>query len=152
MNQFEGDTPNTPAANEESRASSVLGDSVSRKSTPLEEQIPSHLVEKAEGIRRAGDSRDLDALVSYAISEGGFLRDDLRQLACVWNIPPLDEAELMNKLGPILLQCNQGRQHEALTAWKELPQHRDEDQVQLDVNRSFVYYPDGKLSDLSATA
>lgn len=25
--------------------------------------------------------------------------------------------------------------------WKELPRHRDEDQVQLDVNRSFIYYP-----------
>jgi hypothetical protein len=27
------------------------------------------------------------------------------------------------------------------TSWKELPRHRDEDQVQLDVDRSFVYYP-----------
>lgn len=27
--------------------------------------------------------------------------------------------------------------------WKELPRHRDEDQVQLDVNRSFVHYPSG---------
>lgn len=30
-----------------------------------------------------------------------------------------------------------------LSAWKELPPHRDEDQVQLDVNRAFVYYPNG---------
>lgn len=51
---------------------------------------------------------------------------------------------LMSGLGPILLQSNRGRQHDALTTWKELPQHRDEDQVQLDVNRSFVYYPNGK--------
>lgn len=27
--------------------------------------------------------------------------------------------------------------------WKELPRHQDEDQVQLDVNRSFVHYPNG---------
>jgi TBC1 domain family member 20 len=27
--------------------------------------------------------------------------------------------------------------------WKELPPHRDEEQVQLDVNRAFVYYPNG---------
>lgn len=27
--------------------------------------------------------------------------------------------------------------------WRQLPRHRDEDQVQLDVNRSFVYYPIG---------
>lgn len=26
-------------------------------------------------------------------------------------------------------------------SWKELPRHRDEDQVQLDVNRAFIYYP-----------
>lgn len=25
--------------------------------------------------------------------------------------------------------------------WKKLPKHQDEDQVQLDVNRSFIYYP-----------
>lgn len=30
------------------------------------------------------------------------------------------------------------------TPYTELPPHRDEDQVQLDVNRSFVYYPSGR--------
>jgi hypothetical protein len=29
------------------------------------------------------------------------------------------------------------------TDWKELPEHREEGQVELDVNRSFVYYPTG---------
>ena len=29
--------------------------------------------------------------------------------------------------------------------WKDLPKHRDEDQVQLDVDRSFIYYPNGIL-------
>lgn len=28
-------------------------------------------------------------------------------------------------------------------SWKELPTHRDENQVQLDVDRSFIYYPNG---------
>lgn len=28
-------------------------------------------------------------------------------------------------------------------AWKEFPCHKDEYQVQLDVNRSFVHYPNG---------
>ena len=28
--------------------------------------------------------------------------------------------------------------------WQSLPRHRDEDQVQLDVDRSFIYYPDSK--------
>ena len=27
--------------------------------------------------------------------------------------------------------------------WRELPEHREEGQVELDVNRSFVYYPTG---------
>lgn len=29
--------------------------------------------------------------------------------------------------------------------WKEMPRHRDEDQVQLDVNRAFIYYPNSML-------
>jgi len=34
-------------------------------------------------------------------------------------------------------------------SWKGLPKHRDEDQVQLDVNRSFIYYPnDQSMKDL----
>lgn len=27
--------------------------------------------------------------------------------------------------------------------WEQLARHKDEDQVQLDVNRSFIYYPQG---------
>ena len=42
----------------------------------------SRLAEKADAIRKACDLQDLDALVSYAASKGGFLQDDLRQLAC----------------------------------------------------------------------
>lgn len=42
----------------------------------------SRLAEKADAIRKACDLQYLDALVSYATSEGGFLQDDLRQLAC----------------------------------------------------------------------
>jgi len=30
--------------------------------------------------------------------------------------------------------------------WKALPKHRDEDQVQLDVDRSFIYYPNNQSS------
>jgi hypothetical protein len=30
-------------------------------------------------------------------------------------------------------------------AWRTLPKHRDEDQVRLDVDRSFIYYPNGAL-------
>lgn len=33
---------------------------------------------------------------------------------------------------------------EHVADWKALPPHRDEEQVKLDVNRSFVYYPSGE--------
>ncbi|KAL4911286.1 hypothetical protein BDW74DRAFT_142710 [Aspergillus multicolor] len=89
------------------------------------------MAEKAEAIRTACGSRDIDALVSHATSEGGFLRDELRRLA--W---------------PILLQYDKGIQKPLLPE-SDLPPHRDEEQVQLDVNRSFVYYPDCPDDELS---
>jgi hypothetical protein len=39
--------------------------------------------EKTNAIRLACDTRDIDALITLATSEGGFLQDDLRQLACM---------------------------------------------------------------------
>ena len=35
--------------------------------------------------------------------------------------------------------------------WKSLDCHRDEDQVQLDVNRSFIFYPNGMRPPLGPT-
>jgi hypothetical protein len=57
-------------------------------------------------------------------------------------------------LGPILIGLTtdltqDGPDHatrndqEVESDWKQLEHHRDEDQVQLDVNRSFIYYPNG---------
>lgn len=57
-------------------------DSDKERLTPLKELVSSQAAEKADAIHRACDLRDLDALVLYATSEGGFLRDDLRQQAC----------------------------------------------------------------------
>lgn len=37
---------------------------------------------KADAIRQACKSRDLEALAAHGISEGGFLEDELRQMAC----------------------------------------------------------------------
>ncbi|KAL4997334.1 rab-GTPase-TBC domain-containing protein [Aspergillus recurvatus] len=87
---------------------------------------------KAEAIRTACDLHDIDALVSHATSEGGFLRDELRQLA--W---------------PILLQSDKDT-HNTLSPESVLPPHRDEEQIQLDVNRSFVYYPECPDDELSS--
>ncbi|KAL4881250.1 rab-GTPase-TBC domain-containing protein [Aspergillus karnatakaensis] len=80
---------------------------------------------KSEEIRKACELYDIDALISHAASEGGFLRDELRRIA--W---------------PLLLQSHQNTQENTLSPVDDLPPHRDEEQVQLDVNRSFVYYPE----------
>lgn len=51
--------------------------------------------------------------------------------------PPIDEKDGDNALSanPDAAPLNDD--------WKDLPRHKDEDQVQLDVNRSFVHYPNG---------
>ncbi|OIW32139.1 GTPase-activating protein gyp10 [Coniochaeta ligniaria NRRL 30616] len=91
--------------------------------------------EKLQAVSEACKWRNLDQLRALAESKGGFLSDELRQQA--W---------------PILLGINPEGLNEDLDAsWKELPKHRDEDQVQLDVDRSFVYYPQDRTeSHLSA--
>ncbi|KXT14209.1 hypothetical protein AC579_7552 [Pseudocercospora musae] len=67
--------------------------------------------------------RHLGALRELAASEHGLIDDELRRTA--W---------------PLLLGCNDQAASEH-DDWTCLARHRDEEQVQLDVNRSFVYYP-----------
>jgi hypothetical protein len=70
--------------------------------------------------------------------------------ACHW----LSRQVLMwTEKGPILLGCEQPLSTADIsgTSWKALPRHRDEDQVQLDVNRAFVYYPNGNVLRLSSS-
>ncbi|KAI0165678.1 rab-GTPase-TBC domain-containing protein [Xylariaceae sp. FL1272] len=73
----------------------------------------------------ACERADIDELRHIAITPGGFLSDELRSQA--W---------------PILLGF--GTKNESGSpdsSWRQLTRHRDEDQVKLDVDRSFVYYP-----------
>lgn len=45
-------------------------------------------------------------------------------------------------LGPVLLgYVSETDGIDTLRSWRDLPRHKDEDQVGLDVNRSFIYYP-----------
>ncbi|KAK3905452.1 rab-GTPase-TBC domain-containing protein [Staphylotrichum tortipilum] len=91
---------------------------------------------KKEEILEACRFRDLDALRALAESPGGFISDVLRQQA--W---------------PILLGTppNQDKPEADSPSRESLPPHRDEDQVQLDVNRAFIYYPDNQTpSQLTA--
>ncbi|ESZ98669.1 hypothetical protein SBOR_0907 [Sclerotinia borealis F-4128] len=75
--------------------------------------------------------KDLDTIRDLATSKDGLISDDVRRQA--W---------------PILLGCesDHGDTKGNVTSWKELPKHGDEDQVALDVNRSFIYYPNDQTS------
>ncbi|KAK3352347.1 rab-GTPase-TBC domain-containing protein [Lasiosphaeria hispida] len=91
---------------------------------------------KEHNILEACRRRNLGDLRILAESPGGFLTDKIRQQA--W---------------PVLLGLPSGYTDESKTltpqateaaSWRKLPRHRDEDQVQLDVNRAFIYYPNHK--------
>ncbi|KAL3955280.1 hypothetical protein ACCO45_010843 [Purpureocillium lilacinum] len=87
--------------------------------------------EKESKILDACKWTDVPGLRALAESEGGFLNDGLRRAA--WPILlglPTPEAAANG--------------HADTGDWKDLPRHRDEEQVELDVNRSFVYYPNGQ--------
>jgi len=97
-----------------------------KKSVQTEDEIHSNATEtKRLGIRQACAISDVNSLVSYAVSEGGLLQDDLRRTA--WPI----------LLGSDLPTTENGH----CSPWEDLPRHPDEDQIKLDVDRSFVYYP-----------
>ena len=54
-----------------------------------------------------------------------------------------------DKPGPLLLGYASSQDSDFkvdtsdISSWKHLPEHRDEGQVQLDVDRSFIFYPNG---------
>ncbi|KAG5517991.1 hypothetical protein PMAC_000446 [Pneumocystis sp. 'macacae'] len=66
---------------------------------------------------------DIAKLKKYGAQGIGFKNNYLRKK--IWNILICPENETLN--------------HQ--THWKLLPAHKDENQVQLDVDRSFIYYP-----------
>ena len=67
---------------------------------------------------------NLDDLRHHATSEHGLIDDEVRKIA--W---------------PILLGSDRARDQHLPSSPQE---HRDEHQVKLDVDRSFVYYPHGR--------
>ncbi|KAF2846625.1 hypothetical protein T440DRAFT_471697 [Plenodomus tracheiphilus IPT5] len=110
-------TPSAPVSRSVSS-----GSLPTRRATPVIELSPAEK-EKEAAIRAACEKEDVSALVGLATSTSGLVSDSLRRTA--W---------------PLLLGCPQD---EAPTQvpWEELPEHKDEHQVGLDVNRAFVYYP-----------
>lgn len=87
-----------------------------------------HREKKAVRITAACDSGDIPELAALSTSEHGFVNDGIRRIA--W---------------PVLLGCHEGTNIGKNSDWTALPNHRDEDQVRLDVDRAFVYYPNGQL-------
>ncbi|KAI0021259.1 rab-GTPase-TBC domain-containing protein [Xylariomycetidae sp. FL0641] len=80
----------------------------------------------------ACETYDLARLRDLAVAPGGLLSDDLRRQAwpILLGVNPADPAGEFPGGGSDL--------------WRDLPTHRDEGQVKLDVERSFVYYPNGQ--------
>ncbi|KAJ4289191.1 GTPase-activating protein gyp8 [Kalmusia sp. IMI 367209] len=101
---------------------SVSSTSLSTRRNTLTTELSPAEKDKAAQISAACDARDLDALVHLATTTHGLVSDPLRRAA--W---------------PILLGCAPDEKEQV--SWTDLPAHRDEGQVALDVNRAFVYYP-----------
>ncbi|KAF8461670.1 rab-GTPase-TBC domain-containing protein [Kalaharituber pfeilii] len=86
--------------------------------------------DKAAKVYQAIRDGDLDTIAAMALSTDGLLSDDIRRE--VW---PLF-------LGYADFTADGIKLHNVTRPdWETLPPHKDEDQVRLDVERSFVYYP-----------
>ncbi|KAI5293500.1 hypothetical protein KEM52_005476 [Ascosphaera acerosa] len=124
-----------------------------------EEELPgSETIEKRLRIVEACEARDVQALVQLATSRGGLLDDDLRRVACMImaatvNLSSIEvRSDADWRSGPILIGCDEqkptceegGTRPADWSNWTSLPPHKDEQQVRLDVDRSFVYYPEGQ--------
>ncbi|KAM0724223.1 hypothetical protein Q7P37_000105 [Cladosporium fusiforme] len=77
---------------------------------------------KVKLIINATESRDYQALSDLAASSGGLIDDEVRRV--VW---------------PVVLGVKNSQRPKR--DWKDLPQHSEETQKDLDVDRSFIYYP-----------
>lgn len=89
------------------------------------------------------DSLNLSDLIALATSEHGLVNDEVRRKVCMFMVFAEMEKKiswLRKRTGPIILGFK-GEDSDIPRSWRSLPRHKDEDQVQLDVNRSFIYYP-----------
>ncbi|KAG6096375.1 hypothetical protein E4U31_005469 [Claviceps sp. LM219 group G6] len=111
------------------------GDNFETKDVLCDKQIDRAIYEKkSDEIREACKWRDVQKLRILAESTDGLLSDELRGLA--WPV-------LMG-LFVDTSSCSAGSSDgdtDIDRSWERLPRHRDEEQVQLDVDRAFVYYP-----------
>lgn len=106
---------------------------------------------KRAEIAKASRKGDVELLAKLATSEGGLLEDDIRKQVCkigACSVFLHFFADGLTKCflsGPILQGYVRATHTLELPPLSELPCHGDEDQVKLDVDRSFVYYPNCKF-------
>jgi len=87
-------------------------------------------------IRAICQAGDRAAVVEQAIRAGGLVSDEARKVAWPFLLGCSDRVdEFQNgESGKPTAELRRKR-------WQDLPPHEDEAQVELDVNRSFIYYP-----------
>ncbi|RYP52005.1 hypothetical protein DL768_002801 [Monosporascus sp. mg162] len=116
--------------------------------------------EKTLKILAACKAGNIDDLKDLAVSKGGFLTDANRAHAwpiLLGSVNSGGNADLDGKAGHAPGSEFRPDESKAEEGWRNLPRHRDEEQVKLDVDRSFVYYPndntqaelDSKKAELS---
>lgn len=91
---------------------------------------------------------EFELLVSLASTSGGLVDDEVRKIACMFILTISHLDWLTTEIGPILLGYEKKHLEtsDSDSSWQRLPQHKDESQVELDVNRSFVYYPKSTIA------
>ena len=111
-------------------------------------QLDSHQSKRGQVLKACNEGNRRD-LVSMATSPLGLVDDEVRQKACRLLCPTAKWSEMKALIydpGPLLLSIPEvsTEKSEGDPSWRTLLAHKDEDQVRLDVNRSFVYYPKRK--------
>ena len=104
---------------------------------------------QVQRIINATETREWHELGRLAASPGGFIDDEVRRIVCTC-LASLQRLLVFAtytsadrpSVGPLVLGVEPSPNISGID-WKELPEHREEGQVELDVNRSFVYYPTG---------
>ncbi|KAH8172684.1 rab-GTPase-TBC domain-containing protein [Sarocladium implicatum] len=113
---------------------SILDDAVS----PVDEKsviLDPSIQKKIREVEEACQIRDLPRLRRLAESDGGFLSDEARRRA--W--PMLLGVSTASTAG--LSESEVDAAAEKTVRWQDLPEHGDEEQVDKDVERSFIHYP-----------
>lgn len=116
------------------------------KNSPDRDHEETKLSHKVDRILAAcEDPHDLDHLIRLATSTDGLINDEVRKVACksLAHLKGPYSLRLTATEGPLLLgyRSEESGPTGFARSWRDLPRHKDEDQVELDVNRSFIYYP-----------